>query len=535
NPSSSSLAKHNAKPLFETTFTISNNTNEPLRYEILWPAFRFDVSPAYGVVKAQGVTVVKISVMNKHFSAGSRRDETKDSKRLMGILKGSEVIDNNNNKPLMGRTRILVLCENGERKEVVVDIVQVKKKAKGEVETARSSKNVKGSEDGNFRKSFSQKMDNLFRVARARTKKVTKDEDKSRSTNSKVKSSVSKAIGSTSKSASLSVTKKIISSGPTSRPSSPEGSNKYNHTVRKYSSTTSIRSRPNTPDTYRQIASPSPAIRSRTPDESKPGKQLPQRKNFIYIGVPGNISCPTTVIRETNHSVFRIHNPTNKPVTWHLTTATNPFLRRSDTTNSAQKINEEVFLIMKTSGLLRAGQTERVDISFRPIFIGTYSQSFMLEDSISSEGSGGLGGVSVRVQGEGKADVSNQIKVDTKKSGSRTMDFEVSESEIQIPATRIGRRRSVGININNPSNQLVRIKCKCEVIGNISGSSSNLSIPLSSVQIKPRASVTLPVRFQPREVGEVRAVVKLQAIGRAEVLVDIIAKGVQDTPIATET
>ncbi|CAG8753284.1 12306_t:CDS:1, partial [Ambispora leptoticha] len=180
------------------------------------------------------------------------------------------------------------------------------------------------------------------------------------------------------------------------------------------------------------------------------------------------------------------------------------------------------------------GQTERVDTSFRPVFIGTYSQSFMLEDSISSEGSGGLGGVSVRVQGEGRADVSNQIKVDTKKSGSRTMDFEVSESEIQIPATRIGKRRSVGININNPSNQLVRIKCKCEVMGN-SGSIPNLSIPLSSVQIKPHASVTLPVRFQPREVGEVRAVVKLQAIGRAEVLVDIIAKGVQDTPIATET
>ncbi|CAG8745955.1 11334_t:CDS:1, partial [Ambispora leptoticha] len=326
NPSSSSLAKHNAKPLFETTFTISNNTNEPLRYEILWPAFRFDVSPAYGVVKAQGVTVVKISVMNKHFSAGSRRDETKDSRKLMGILKGSETIDNNN-KPLMGRTRILVLCENGERKEVVVDIVQVKKKVKGETDAARSSKNVKDSEDGNFRRSFSQKMDNLFRVAkRARTKKDNKDEDKSRSTNNKVKTSVSKAIGSTSKSASLSVPKKSMSSGPTSRPSSPEGSNKYNHTVRKYASTTSIRSRPNTPDTYRQITSPSPGIRSRTPDESKPGKQLPQRKNFIYIGVPGNISCPTTVIRETNHSVFRIHNPTNKPVTWHLTTATNPFL-----------------------------------------------------------------------------------------------------------------------------------------------------------------------------------------------------------------
>ncbi|CAG8529761.1 11708_t:CDS:2, partial [Gigaspora rosea] len=533
NPSSSSLAKHNAKPLFETTFTISNNTNEPLRYEILWPAFRFDVSPAYGVVKAQSVTVVKISVMNKHFVAGARREETKDSRRLMGILKGSEVKDDN--KPLMGRTRILVLCENGERKEVVVDIVQVKKKAKGEVETARPSKSVKNSEDGNFiRRSFSQKVDNLIKAARAaRTKKNTKVEDKSRSTSNKGKSSANKVTVPISKSASSSNTKKSILSGPTSRSSSPEGSNKYH--MRKYPSTTSIRSRPNTPDTYRQIVSPSPGTRSRTPDESKSGKQLPQRKNFIYIGVPGNVNCPTTVIRETNHGVFRIHNPTNKPVTWHLTTATNPFLRRSDTTNSAQKINEEVFLIMKTSGLLRAGQTERVDISFRPIFTGTYYQSFMLEDSISSEGSCGLGGVSVRIQGEGKADVSNPIKADTKKSGSKLMDFEVSESEIQIPATRIGRRRSVGININNPSNQLVRIKCKCEVIRNTSGSISNVSIPLSSVQIKPRASVTLPVRFQPTKVGETRAVVKLQAVGRAEVLVDVVAKGVQDTPIATET
>ncbi|CAG8794478.1 4252_t:CDS:2, partial [Gigaspora margarita] len=532
NPSSSSLAKHNAKPLFETTFTISNNTNEPLRYEILWPAFRFDVSPAYGVVKAQSVTVVKISVMNKHFVAGARREETKDSRRLMGILKGSEVKDDN--KPLMGRTRILVLCENGERKEVVVDIVQVKKKAKGEVETARPSKSVKNSEDGNFiRRSFSQKVDNLIKAARAaRTKKNTKVEDKSRSTSNKGKSSASK-VTIPIKSASSSNTKKSILSGPTSRSSSPEGSNKYH--MRKYPSTTSIRSRPNTPDTYRQIVSPSPGTRSRTPDESKSGKQLPQRKNFIYIGVPGNVNCPTTVIRETNHGVFRIHNPTNKPVTWHLTTATNPFLRRSDTTNSAQKINEEVFLIMKTSGLLRAGQTERVDISFRPIFTGTYYQSFMLEDSISSEGSCGLGGVSVRIQGEGKADVSNPIKADTKKGGSKLMDFEVSESEIQIPATRIGRRRSVGININNPSNQLVRIKCKCEVIGNTSGSTSNVSIPLSSVQIKPRASVTLPVRFQPTKVGETRAVVKLQAVGRAEILVDVVAKGVQDTPIATET
>ncbi|CAG8798848.1 15122_t:CDS:1, partial [Dentiscutata erythropus] len=91
---------------------------------------------------------------------------TKDSRRLMGILKGSK--SNNDNKPLTGKTRILVLCKNRERKEVIVDIVQVKKKAKGEIEAARSSKNIKDSEDGSFiRRSISQKVDNLIRAAKA--------------------------------------------------------------------------------------------------------------------------------------------------------------------------------------------------------------------------------------------------------------------------------------------------------------------------------------------------------------------------------
>jgi hypothetical protein len=521
NPSSSSLAKHNAKPLFETTFTISNITDKPLKYEILWPAFRFDVSPAYGTVKPQSVTLVKISVMNKHLNVGSKRE---DSKKIIGMLKGSE---KNGDKPLMKRTRILVLCENGERKEVVVDIVPIKKETKGELESIRSSSKNARDENGNFisrsGKSFSRTVDDLIKAARARAKakKQTRPEDKPRSTKtSKGKSIAVTTTSSTGKTPSAPPLRRSSSSKPPSRSSSPEGSNR-NRIVRKKASSSSLRSRPNTPD----------IARSRTPDESKSIKQLPQRKNFLYVGVPGNINCSPTTIRETNHSVFRIQNPTNKPVTWHLTTATNPFLRRSESTNSsAQKINDEVFLIMKTSGFLRPGQTEKVVVSFRPVIVGTYHQNFMLEDSMNAEGAGGLGGVSVRIQGEGKVDASNSVRPDIKRStSSRVKDFEVSETEVNIPATRVGKRRSVGIKIRNPSNQLIRIKCKIELNNNTNESSTALSIPLSSVQIKPHAFVLLPVRFQPKEIGEIRGIVKLQAVGRTEIEVDIIAEGVSET------
>ncbi|RIA93925.1 hypothetical protein C1645_818793 [Glomus cerebriforme] len=527
NPSSSSLAKHNAKPLFETTFTISNITDDPLRYEILWPAFRFDVTPAYGTVKPQSVTVVKISVMHKHLTAGSKRD---DSKKLMGMLKSSE--RNGDNKSLMNRTRILVLCENGERREVVVDIVPVKKETKGEIEPLRSSSKNDRDENGNFisrfsksgSKSFSRTVDDLIKAARARakTKKQTKPEDKpSRTTKSpKGKSTVVTATSSTGKTPSAPPLRRSTSSKPPSRSSSPEGSSR-NRVVRRKASSSSLRSRPNTPD----------IARSRTPEESKSIKQLPQRKNFLYVGVPGNINCSPTTIRETNHSVFRIQNPTNKPVTWHLTTATNPFLRRSESTSSsAQKINDEVFLIMKTSGFLRPGQTEKVVVSFRPVIVGTYHQNFMLEDSMNAEGAGGLGGVSVRIQGEGKVDVSTSVRSDSKRStNTRVKDFEVAETEVNIPATRVGKRRSVGIKIRNPSNQSIRIKCKIELTSDANEASTALSIPLSSVQIKPHAFVLLPIRFQPKEIGEIRGIVKLQSVGRTEIKIDIVAEGVSET------
>ncbi|PKY29358.1 hypothetical protein RhiirB3_417935 [Rhizophagus irregularis] len=185
---------------------------------------------------------------------------------------------------------------------------------------------------------------------------------------------------------------------------------------------------------------------------------------------------------------------------------------------------------MKTSGFLRPGQTEKVVVSFRPVIVGTYHQNFMLEDSMNAEGAGGLGGVSVRIQGEGKVDASTSVRPDIKRStSSRAKDFEVSETEVNIPATRVGKRRSVGIKIRNPSSQLIRIKCKIELNNCTNESSAALSIPLSSVQIKPHAFVLLPVRFQPKEIGEIRGIVKLQAVGRTEIEIDIVAEGVSET------
>ncbi|CAG8441357.1 3128_t:CDS:2 [Ambispora gerdemannii] len=507
NPNNSSLGKHNAKPLFETTFTISNITDRPLRYEILWPAFRFDVSPAYGIVQAKGVTVVKISVLMKHLNVGSKRDEIKDSKKLMGMLKGSTRIDKE--KPLMGHTRILVLCENGERREVLVDIVQVKKKSK-ELEPVKNIKNVKDGGNTSTNRTFisgvSRTVGDLLMGKKLRKEK------------SNVKGKNPVIVDNNNNHNITSGSKLSRRSRSTSRNTSPDG--KKVHSNRNKPSNRI--SRPSTPD-YKLVdrrvsTSPQPIIsRSRTPEEFR---QLPQRKNLIYLGVPGNISCPDTNIRETANGVFRIHNPTNKHISWHLTTATNPFLKRSES-SSQQKITDEVFLIMKTHGFLRPGQSERVDVSFRPLFVGTYVQNFMLEESMNSEAAGGLGGVSLRMQGEGKPDNSSST-LNERRRGIRGVDFVVSEKEIRIPTTRVGRRRSIGIKIENPSPQLIRIRCKCEVVSGAIGTSV-LSIPLSSVQIKPKAFVLLPVRFQPKESGETKGVVKLQAVGKTEVKVDIIA------------
>ncbi|CAG8509895.1 3121_t:CDS:2 [Paraglomus occultum] len=529
NPNSSSLAKHNAKPLYETKFTISNIGDQPLRYEILWPAFRFDISPAYGIIMPKSTTAIKLSVMMKHLVAGSKMDDPRDSKSFIGFIKGSE---KDEDRPLMGKTSIIIRCENGDHKEIGVDIVQVKKKAKGELEQVKG-KNSKDDTRVNFlsrisksgRKSLSGKMDDLLKVAKARATAVSKKggniEDKSNSSSVKGKSTVL-ASGSSGK---ISSTRKGSTSNAfNSRSSSPEGK----PAVRRRVASSSLSSRPSTPDTNRSRRGPSPAsnVRSGTPDGHRNinqsiVKQPPQRKNFISIGVPGNVSCTATTVRGTSHDHFRIHNPTNKPVTWHLTTATNAFLRRSES-STAQKITDDVFLISKTSGFLRPGQTERVDYNFHPLFVGTYVQNFMLEGSMNPDTTGG---VAVRIQGDGKED--NTVSA----GGTRDAEFQVSERDIRIAPTRVGRRRCVGFQIINPSDHVIKIRCKCEAVAG----STALSIPLSSVQLKPGTSFTMPVRFLPKEPGEIRGVIELRAFRRNEVRVNIVAEGITDQSSETAT
>jgi hypothetical protein len=521
-PVNSSLAKSNAKPLDETTFTISNITDDPLRFEILWPAFRFDVSPAYGIVKPKGVTVVKISVMMKHLATGSRRGEAGDSRRLVDMLKGSE---KDGVRSLMGITRILVFCENGERKEVLVDIVGTKSKSDSKAVKPKVSK---GEQNGSL---FRRTMDDLLKAAKARAKKNGVANGKNRTSNTiKGKGTGTPAGGPANRS---SARRANLGSTSASRSSSPES----RHSTVRRGVGSSMRSRPTTPDASRRSGerkstSPNPISRSRGSDETKQTKQLPRRKNLIYIGALGSVTCPDTTVRETSHGSFRIHNPTTKHVTWHLKTATTPFLRRAESSTSAQKITNDVFLIMKTSGFLRPGQSERIEYSFRPLSVGTYVQNFMLEDALNSEEAGGLGGVSVRIQGDGKENL-NIIEKEEKRGG-RPADFVVPVKEVRIAPTRVGKRRSVGFKITNPSNHLIRIRCKCEIPSG-SVASNVLSIPLSSVQIKPKACVTLPVRFLPKEVGKVQGVVRLQAVGRSEVKVVIIGEGILDTTVEPST
>ncbi|KAG9297937.1 hypothetical protein G9A89_018765 [Geosiphon pyriformis] len=539
NPHSSSLAKHNAKPLFETTFTISNMTDNPLRYEILWPAFRFDVSPAYGIVQAKGVTVVKISVLMKHLTVGSKREEARDPKRLIGMLKGS--VGNTEGKPLMGRTRILVLCENGERKEVLVDILQVKKKGKGELEPLGTSKYGKASQSETFMSRLSKTggksnfFEDIFRTSKSRTaRKKEEDKASSNSTGSRNKGKES-AVRSSSQNSSNSnfastsrYSPPLRRSGPASRNTSPDG-NKLINTRKTFSLSSNRNSRPSTPDRtsfsidQHLTTSPQPII-SGARVSSDESRQLVQRKNHVEHEILENVSCPVTTIRETNSVVFPIRNPTNKPISWQLTTATTPFLKKSES-SSQQKITDEVFLITKTHGFLRPGHLERVDVSFRPLFVGSYVQNFTLEYSLNSEV---ISGASLRIQGEGKPDNSTAIN-NERRRGVR--DFEVSEKEVHIVATRVGRRRSVRIKIGNPSNQSIRIRCKCEVVTG-AGGPTVLFIPVSSVSINPKAFKILPVHFQPKEMGEIRGIVKLQAVGKSEVKsevkIDVIADGVLD-------
>ncbi|CAG8570739.1 22812_t:CDS:1 [Cetraspora pellucida] len=348
-----------------------------------------------------------------------------------------------------------------------------------------------------------------------------------------------------------------------SRPSTPSNDrkSKRNHSLSP-SSHPSINGRSRTPDPGRKsfrnirnkassstLSSRAPSrSRSNTPDpdrsnqirrkpsqplspidgeyEMKPLKEPLTSSNFIHIGIPGEINLPTASVRETTIGVFHIFNPTDSIVTWGFTQVDRPVFRRLGTaTNQAQKVDDEIFYITKSGGILRPKNAERVDVKFRPMGVGTYMQTFVLEDTTEG-GIGGIDAVSMKFQGVATENTFSSL-LQKHRAPKKEVKFEVDETEIRIPATRVGKQRSMGIKISNTAKETVRLHCKCETTTG-PGGKFVLSLPMNSIVVKPEGFSIVPVRFQPRAVGEVKGVVTIYA-NNAEVKVDVVAKGILDT------
>ncbi|CAG8605462.1 9167_t:CDS:1 [Paraglomus brasilianum] len=262
-------------------------------------------------------------------------------------------------------------------------------------------------------------------------------------------------------------------------------------------------------------------------EEQKAVRELAQKKNLIYIGVAGIITVPTTAQFQTTKGIFHVYNHINKPVTWDIIPTAKPVFKRAESRASTGiKVNENIFVLNKSSGFLRPGQSERVEVAFRPVNVGSYSQGFILEDSSTAEtevGSGGNAGVVLQISGDGKeARAPPPIGKDNKR-----LQFDVSNKEVKIPMTRVGKTRTVSIRIENPTNVAVRLRCKCEVTSSAQKGHNILSVSMPSLTIKAKGTIMLPVIFRPKEVGEIRGVVSLESmVGRSKVRVDVVAEGV---------
>ncbi|CAG8765227.1 435_t:CDS:1, partial [Racocetra fulgida] len=293
------------------------------------------------------------------------------------------------------------------------------------------------------------------------------------------------------------------------------------------------RSRSNTPDPDRsnnQIRrKPSPQLPPIDADadeyEMKPLKEPLTSSNFIHIGIPGEINLPSANVRETTIGVFHIFNPTDNIITWGFAQVDRPLFRRLGTaTNAAQKVDDEIFYITKLGGVLRPKNAERVDVKFRPMGVGTYMQTFVLEGTTEG-GTNGVDAVSMKFQGVATENTFSSL-LQKHRAPKKEVKFEVDETEIRIPATRVGKQRSMGIKITNTAKETVRLHCKCETTTG-PGGKFVLSLPMNSVVVKPEGISIIPVRFQPRAVGEVKGVVTIHA-NNAEVKVDVVAKGILD-------
>ncbi|CAG8456055.1 7778_t:CDS:1 [Ambispora leptoticha] len=258
-------------------------------------------------------------------------------------------------------------------------------------------------------------------------------------------------------------------------------------------------------------------------DDVKQLKELAQRKNLIYIGIPAIVGVPSTRLKETTRGVFHIYNPTSNSISWSLTPKSPTYYKRVESKSNTlgQKINDNVFTVMKQHGFLKSGQSERVYINFTPSAVGIYTQSFALGESETTDiGEGET--VELQIEGNGWPAASQR-----KDSAKKEVKFEVSEKEIRIPMTRIGKQRTLGIKIENPTKETIRIKCKCEVMGATLLGPPVLSIPLSSLIIKPGATITLPICFHPRKRGVIKGLVTLSSpLSKTEVKVDVIAQAV---------
>ncbi|CAG8561820.1 12462_t:CDS:1 [Dentiscutata heterogama] len=328
------------------------------------------------------------------------------------------------------------------------------------------------------------------------------------------------------------------------RSRTPDPGKKTFRSVRNKASSSSLssrapsRSRSNTPDPDRSNSQirrkPSQQLSPIDGEyEMKPFKEPLTSSNFIHIGVPGEINLPTANVRETTIGVFHIFNPTDNIVSWGFTQVDRPLFRRLGTaTNASQKVDDDIFVITKLGGVLRPKNAERVDVKFRPMGVGTYMQTFVLEDT-SEGGTGGVDAVSMKFQGVATENTFSSL-LQKHRAPKKEVKFEVDETEIRIPATRVGKQRSMGIKITNVAKEAIRLSCKCETTTG-PGGKFVLSLPMNSVVVKPEGFSIIPVRFQPRAVGEVKGVVTIHAMNNAEVKVDVVAKGILDPTQTTQT
>ncbi|CAG8567216.1 12232_t:CDS:1 [Dentiscutata erythropus] len=321
------------------------------------------------------------------------------------------------------------------------------------------------------------------------------------------------------------------------RSRTPDPGKKTVRSIRNKASSSSLssrapsRSRSNTPDPDRSNSQirrkPSQQLSPIDGEyEMKPFKEPLTSSNFIHIGVSGEINLPTAYVRETTIGVFHIFNPTDNIISWGFSQVDRPMFRRLGTaTNAAQKVDDDIFVLTKLGGLLRPKNAERVDVKFRPMGVGTYMQTFVLEDT-SEGGTGGVDAVSMKFQGVATENTFSSL-LQKHRAPKKEVKFEVDETEIRIPATRVGKQRSMGIKITNVAKEPIRLSCKCETTTG-PGGKFVLSLPMNSVVVKAEGFSIIPVRFQPRAVGEVKGVVTIHAMNNAEVKVDVVAKGILD-------